>query len=405
MTRHTPAITGIGLLTPAGLDWSTTWAAMLAGQSQARTDPAMAGLPVDFSCRIDGFDAAHAIGRDAWRLDRFCQLAIAASRQAVADAGLDPREWDPTRVGVVIGVGSNSMETWRREFRRAFDGKRVSPLALPRSVPNMAAGEVAIALDARGPNLGVTTACSSGATAIATAAMLLETGACDIVITGGAEAPSASDMTNLCFDAMTALSHRTHDPAGASRPFEADRDGFVLGEGAGILVLERHDHAAARRARVRARLMGYGMSADAGHPTAPDPQGCGLQASMRAALKHAGLVPADIHHVNAHGTATLANDRTEAHALRQVFGEPPPVTASKSILGHAIGGAAAIEAAISVLTLEHQMIHPTANLDRQDPEIDLDVVHKIPRPARMTTVLSNAAAFGGQNTTLVIAKA
>ncbi|MGW0393482.1 beta-ketoacyl-[acyl-carrier-protein] synthase family protein [Streptomyces sp. NPDC003042] len=398
------AVTGLGLITPAGIGAAENWATLVRGESLARTEAAMAGMAVDFACAATGFDPRQAVGREAWRMDRFVQMAIAAARQAVADAALVPGDWDATRVGVVIGVGSTSMETWMKESAKVHAGRHaaVSPLAIPRSVPNMAAGEIAIDLGAQGPNLATSTACASGATALGTAMALLRSNACDIVLAGGSEAPRACPVTALCFSRMTALSTRTHDPAGASRPFDADRDGFVLGEGAGVLVLERAAHARARGARVRAHLAGYGASADAYHPTAPEPGGRGLEAAMRAALADAGLAALDIDHVNAHATSTQLNDLIEAAALGRVFKTPPPVTASKSIIGHAIGGAGAIEAAFSVLALEHQMIPPTANLERQDPRIDLDVVAKAPRARRMRAVLSNSLGFGGQNAVLVI---
>ncbi|MGW7520748.1 beta-ketoacyl-[acyl-carrier-protein] synthase family protein [Streptomyces sp. NPDC054796] len=403
MKRDAVVVTGLGLVTPAGTGAEENWHTLCAGVSTARTDPLLAGMPVGFSCQVPDFDPVRDVGRAAWRMDRFVQLAVCAARQAVADAGLDTGSWDGTRVGVVIGVGATSMETWRVEFAHLEAGRlrRVSPLAMPRSVPNMAAGEVGIDLGAQGPNLAVSTACASGATAIGTAKALLQADACDIVIAGGSESPRNSAMTGLCFSRMTALSARGDDPATASRPFDADRDGFVLGEGAGLLVLERAEGARARRAPVRARLAGYGLSADAHHPTAPEPRGEGLERALRAALGDAGMTPADIGHVNAHGTATRTNDAVEARVLSRVFPAAPPVTASKSVIGHAIGGAGGIEAAFSVLALEHQLVPPTANLDRLDPDMDLDVVAKAPRPVRMEAVASNSLGFGGQNAALV----
>jgi 3-oxoacyl-[acyl-carrier-protein] synthase II len=400
------AVTGLGLVTPAGVGTAPSWEALCAGRSTARADPALEGMPVAFSCHLAEFAPVESAGRTSWRMDRFVQFAVCAARQAVADAALDPDSWDAARVGVVLGVGSTSMETWRKEFAHMEAGelRKVSPLALPRSVPNMAAGEVGIDLGTKGPNLSLSTACASGATAIGTAKALLLAGACDIVLAGGSEAPRASPMTSLCFSRMTALSTRAHDPAGASRPFDADRDGFVLGEGAGLLVLERAEHARARHAPVRARLAGYGLSADAHHPTAPDPQGAGLERAIGAALLDAGMAPADIGHVNAHGTSTRANDMVEAQVLSRAFGgSPPPVTANKSVLGHAIGGAGAIEAVLSVLTLERQLIPPTANMDKLDSGMDLDVVSKAPRSQELETVLSNSLGFGGQNAALIIA--
>ncbi|MFC5720555.1 beta-ketoacyl-[acyl-carrier-protein] synthase family protein [Streptomyces gamaensis] len=408
MTGGTPAVavTGLGLVTPCGIGWEATWAGLCAGLPTADRDPALSGMPVDFSCRVPDFDPIALAGRASWRMDRFVQLAVAAARLAVTDAGLDVRGWEGHRVGVVLGVGSTSLDTWQGEYAKVAAGrlKRVSPLTLPRSIPNMAAGEVCIDLGARGPSLTVSTACASGATALGVARDLLNAGRCDIVLAGGAEAPRAAAMTSLCFSQLSALSTRCHDPEGASRPFDADRDGFVLGEGAAVLVLERPRQARERGARVRARLVGFGASGDAYGPTAPDPEGEGVALAVDAALADAGLSPADVDHVNAHGTGTEVNDYVEARALCRAFGTPPPVTAVKSVIGHGIGAAGAIEAACGVLSLERQLVPPTANLDRLDPRIDLDVVTKVPRQVRMETVMSNSFGFGGHNAVLVLAR-
>jgi 3-oxoacyl-[acyl-carrier-protein] synthase II len=393
------AVTGIGLVTPAGIGADATWQGLLDGRPTAATDPGLDGLAVDFSCRVPGFEPHLLLGRSlAGRLDRFAQLALVGARAAITDAGLDSGEWDPVRVGVVLGVGSNSLERYPQEFSRLNNGRAelMSPLAVVRSVPSMAPAEVSLDLGARGPSLSVATACASGTTALGIARDLLRGGACDIVITGGAES-GALPAVVACFQQMRALSRRTHDPTGASRPFDRDRDGFVLGEGAGILVLERAAHAAARRARPRALLAGFGASTDAHALTAPHPDGRGAAEAMCAALRDAGLAPVDVGHVNAHGTSTSLNDAAEFRALRDVFGTPPVVTANKSVLGHALGGAGGIEAAVTVLTLQHGMVPPTANLDTLDPDIDLDVVHKVPRPVRLRAALSNSFGFGGQN--------
>ncbi|MFJ5302641.1 beta-ketoacyl-[acyl-carrier-protein] synthase family protein [Streptomyces sp. NPDC088350] len=399
MRREDVVVTGVGLVTPAGIGADATWRGMLDGRPTAATDPELADLKVDFTCRVPGFDAGRLLGRSrAWRLDRVTQLALVGAREAVADAGLDTGDRDPTRVAVVLGVGSNSLERYPQEFGRlnARRAERISPLAIVRSVPSMVPAEVALDLGARGPSLSVATACASGTTALGIARDLLRGGSCDIVVTGGAESGCAPGVV-ACFQQMQALSARTHDPAGASRPFDRDRHGFVLGEGAGILVLERAGHAAARGARPRAVLAGYGASSDAHDIAAPHPEGRGAAEAMRAALRDAGLAPADIGHVNAHGTSTPLNDIAEFRALREVFGQPPVVTANKSVLGHALGGAGGIEAALTVLTLQQQTVPPTANLDTLDPGIDLDVVRKSPRPARIRAALSNSFGFGGQN--------
>ncbi|MFI0218663.1 beta-ketoacyl-[acyl-carrier-protein] synthase family protein [Streptomyces lydicus] len=403
MSAREVAVTGLGLVTPAGVGVAATWHGLLSGESPAARDPALDGLPVDFCCRVPGFDAAEHLGRRlSWRLDRCAAMALVAAREAVADAGLGTDRWDPLRVGVVLGVGTASMERYEEEFAKLTSGRatEISPLAIPRSVPNMVAGEVGMDLRVRGPNLTVSTACASGATALGTARQLLLADACDVVVAGGSES-LCSRIPAACFHQMGALSRRGDDPAGASRPFDADRDGFVLAEGAGMLVLERAEHARARGARVRSYLAGYGASCDAYHFTAPHPEGRGAAEALSAALGDAGLEAGDIGHVNAHGTSTVLNDRAEALALRQVFRRPPPVTAVKGALGHAAGGAGAIEAACTVLTLQEQVVPPTANLRCLDPDIELDVVSKVPRPVRMAAAVSNAFGFGGQNAVLV----
>ncbi|MER5930879.1 beta-ketoacyl-[acyl-carrier-protein] synthase family protein [Streptomyces sp. NPDC002054] len=398
------AVTGIGMITPAGHDPEETWAGVCDGRGLAGTDPALAGLPVDISCRITGFDPDAVLGRRlARRVDPFIQYALHAARQAVTDAKLDPATWDAGRVGVILGVGSNSLDRYVREFTLIGEGRarRVSPLALPRSVPNMAAAEVALDLGARGPGFTVSSACASGGTALGVAADLIAAGRCDIVLAGGSES-GCTPGTATCFQQMHALSRRTGAPAAASRPFDADRDGFVLSEGAAVLVLERPAHALARGAHTRAVLRGHATTGDAHHPVAPHPEGAGAEAAMRAALAHAGLGPGDIDQVNAHGTSTPAGDAAEALALLRLFGRtPPPVTAPKGVLGHSLGAAGAVEAALTVLSLERRQIPPTANLGRQDPGRELDVVTGRPRPAAMSAALSNSFGFGGQNTVLV----
>lgn len=406
MSGQPVAVTGLGMVTPAGMGTAATWDHMCTGAPTATSDPELAGLAVDFSCRVPDLDGRRRLGgRLSMRLDRFGQMAVIAAREAVSHAGLGSGDWSAPRVGVVLGVGANSLSTYPVEFARLRDGDidKVSPFVLPRSVPNMVAGAVSLDLGAQGPSFTVSTACASGTTALAVACDLLRGGACDIVISGGSES-AASAMTSVVFGQMQALSRRGHDPAGASRPFDADRDGFVLGEGAGILVLERTTHARARGASPLAYLAGHGSSSDAYHYTSPHPGGDGLARAIRSALTDAGLDPHDIGHVNAHGTSTRLNDKAEAEALHQVFRRPPPVTANKSVIGHSLGAAGAIEAALTVLTLQHQLIPPTANLDRMDPAIDLDVVTKAPRPAPVDAALSVSSGFGGQNAAVVLTR-
>lgn len=397
------AVTGLGLATAAGLGTEATWDGVCAGVSAAARNPALDGLPVDISCTVPGLDPVRHVGRRSILMhDRFTQLAIVAAREAVADAGLDPRRWDGARVGVVVGCGLGGVSTWEEQHRRMLEhgpGK-VSALLVPMLVPNMAAGNLAIDLGATGPNFVTATACSSGATAIGTAAQLLREDACDIVVAGGAEA-GVSPLMVTGFAQMGALSRRLGEPAAASRPFDADRDGFVIGEGSGILVLEREADARARGARVRSLLAGYGASADAHHLTAPEPEGRAVLAAVRTALGQAGAAPGDIGHVNAHGTSTRLNDAIEAATLRRALGDGAAVTSTKGVLGHTLGAAGAIEAALTVLALERSLIPPTANLERLDPGVELDVVAGAPRKASLDAALSTSFGFGGQNAALV----
>ncbi|MHA7958597.1 beta-ketoacyl-[acyl-carrier-protein] synthase family protein [Streptomyces sp. L500] len=402
MSEREVAVTGVGMVTPAGIGREATWDGLCAGVGLGAHDDELAGLPVDFSCRVPGFDAGALVGRQvAWRSDRFIHLALVAAREAVADAALDPAIWDGARVAVVMGVGGNSADRWYQEYENLAEGRieAISPTALLRSLPNMAAGEVSTDLRALGPCLTTSTACASGATAIGVARDMLRSGACDIAIAGGAEC-ARLPMAAAAFHRMRALSRRRHDPAGASRPFDAERDGFVLGEGAAMLVLERPRDARARGARARGLLSGYGASSDGLHPTYPDPDGAGARRAIEAALADARAGVEEVHHVTAHGNASPAGDRVEATLLCAVFGAPPPVTSLKGVIGHSLGAAGAINAACTVLALERQLVPPTANLDRLDDGIDLDVVTKVPRRHRMDGAISNAFGHGGQNAVL-----
>ncbi|MCB5908837.1 beta-ketoacyl-[acyl-carrier-protein] synthase family protein [Streptomyces pinistramenti] len=397
-------VTGIGLVTPAGSGAAATWEGVCAGRGTAATDPELAGLPLEFSCRVPDFVPRTQVpGPRPWQHDRATQFALAAAHEAVTAAGLAPAAREDARIAVVLGSAAGGVGTYEDQFRKLTGNgpQAVSPLTLPAFLPNMAAGQVAIALGARGPVLHTATACASGASAVALAALLLSAGACDVAVAGGADAM----VTPLCataFARMGALSRRRDAPARASRPFDADRDGFVLGEGAGVLVLERAADAAARRAPVQAHLVGYGMSADAHHPVAPDPEAGGLRLATAEALRSAGATAADVGHVNAHGTSTPLNDRTETTALAQLFGtDGPSVTSSKGVLGHTMGAAGAIEAALTALTVKHQRVPPTANFHRPDPESPaLDLVTEAPRTQTIPLALSNSLGFGGHTTVL-----
>ncbi|GGS12414.1 MULTISPECIES: beta-ketoacyl-[acyl-carrier-protein] synthase family protein [Streptomyces] len=408
MTAPAVAVTGLGLVTSAGIGVEPTWSAVCSGVSTARKDPALAGIPVDISCTVPGFDARRHVGRRSVLVhDRFTQLAVVAAREAVADAGLDPASWDGARVGVVVGCGLGGVATWEKQHRTLLEEGpgSVSALLIPMLIPNMVAGHLAMEFGARGPNLVTATACASGATAIGTALDLLHGDVCDIVLTGGTESGVVPLMVSG-FAQMGALSsRRLDDPAAASRPFDADRDGFVISEGSGMLVLERQADARARNARTRALVAGYGASADAHHITAPDPEGTGMTAALDAALARAGVTAQDVDHVNAHGTSTPLNDVIEARALRKALGTGPAVTSTKGVLGHALGAAGAIEAALTVLSIERSLIPPTANLSTLDPGVEVDVVAGAPRHRAIEVAVSNSFGFGGQNAVLAFTSA
>jgi 3-oxoacyl-[acyl-carrier-protein] synthase II len=401
------AVTGLGLVTPAGIGVPDNWAAVCAGIPAAIRDPVLDGLPVDFSCRVPGFDADAALGRRrAWRLDRCAQLTLVAAREAMADSGLDTDTWDDLRVGVILGSAIGGAQTLEEQHRKllAEGPQQVSALLIPMLAINMIAGYVAMDCGARGPNFVASTACASGTTAVGLARDLLRSGTCDVVVTGGAEACVIRSIVTG-FAQMGALSRRRDDPAAASRPFDVDRDGFVAAEAAGVIVLERMEHARARGAAVYATVRGYGATADAYNATAPEPSGRGVEAAIRATLADADLTPGEVGHVNAHGTSTPLNDVTEARVLRRVFGDRPAVTSTKGVTGHALGAAGAIEAVYTVLSVWHGVVPPTANLDNQDPEIDLDIVAKAPRELPVRAAISNSFGFGGQNAVLAICAA
>lgn len=398
------AVTGLGLVTPAGTGVEQNWRTVSSGRSRATRDEALRGYPVDFSCRVPDFDADTLIGGFAARqLARFVQLAVVAARQAVADAGWEPRTWDGARVGVVLGNSLGGMSAVEASHLALLDGgpRRVSPLMVPMYMVNMVAGQVAIDLRAKGPSQVTATACASGATAIGIGRELLRRGDCDVVVTGGTES-ALTPLTVTGLGRMGALSARSDDPARASRPFDVDRDGFVPAEGAGILVLERTADAHARGARVRAVVRGYGAATDAHHPTAPDPGGEGLERAVRAALDDAGLDGADVDHVNAHGTSTPLGDVVESGVLRRVLGGRAVVTSTKGVTGHPLAAAGAIEAAYTTLAIERGSVPPTANLTSLDPRIDLDVVHGRPRAVPVGVAVSTSMGFGGHNAALVL---
>jgi 3-oxoacyl-[acyl-carrier-protein] synthase II len=406
-SRRRVVVTGMGVVTPLGADVDATWEAMVAGRSGVAPISSFdaSGLPVRIAAELRQFDPADHFGvRDARRFDRFAQLGVVAARQAVARSGLDVAAAAP-RVGVVFGSGLGGVATLSAEVGVLAERGpgRLSPFLIPMMIPNMAAGQIAIETGARGPNSCTVTACAASATAIGDAVDLVRLGRADAVIAGGAEAA----VTPLCvaaFAQMKALSTRNDDPEAASRPFDAARDGFVAGEGGGALVLEEREHARARGATVLAEVLGYGSSCDAHHLTAPDPAGAGAAEAMRAALADAGVPASAVGYVNAHGTSTPLNDRAESLAIREVLGTTVPVSSTKSVTGHLLGAAGAVEAVACIQVLRTGVLPPTINLERPDPDYGLELVAGEAREGRVGAALSNSFGFGGHNVTLVFGR-
>ncbi|MER7849948.1 beta-ketoacyl-[acyl-carrier-protein] synthase family protein [Kitasatospora sp. NPDC096077] len=405
--RTGAAVTGVGLLTPAGPTRESTWERVCVGKPTsvlARQD----GLTF-LACRApaDHGGALHAgLGRAAARRpDRSSVFALHAAREAILDSGLDPAHWDGARVGVVAGIGGGACLTYDRELAALQSGgpDDMSPFAVPSALPNSIAGQLAIEFNIRNTAMAVATACASGTTAIGIALDLLTLDRCDVVLVGGAEA-CLNPFYIAGFDRLNALSHRFHDPSGAPRPFDSLRDGFVMAEGAGFLVLERPQDARARQAHVRGVIAGYGAVSDAHHVVAPRPDGSSMTAAIRAALADAGAAPCDVDLVNAHATGTPLGDTVEASAIAATLPHLPPVTANKGVLGHMMAAAGAVEAALTVLSLEYGTIPPTANLAEPGPEVAINL-RTTGSDARMRLALSTSAGFGGHNGALAITTA
>jgi len=407
--RRRVLVTGIGAVSPLGLTAEETWSGLLAGRSGIGpiTQFDAAGYPATIAGEVQGFDpAAWVDHKEIKKLDRFIQFGVAAAKMAVADAGLEITEANGDRVGCYIGSGIGGIITITESDRiRVEKGPdRVSPFIIPKLVVNMAAGYVSILLGARGPNVAHVSACATGNHAIGEAADAIRAGRADVVVAGGAEAP-ITPIAVAGFGRMKALSERNDDPTRASRPFDADRDGFVMAEGAGILVLEDEEHARARGARIYAELAGYAANADAYHITAPAPEGRGAAACIRLTLADARIDLADIGYVNAHGTSTPFNDAAETQALKTVFGDHArrlAVSSTKSMTGHLLGAAGGLEAVVSTLALHRGVLPPTINQVTPDPACDLDYIPNQPREQRVKAVLSNAFGFGGTNACLVL---
>jgi len=402
-------ITGFGVIAPNGMGPEAFWDGLVNGRSATGTVTAFdtTGMTSTVDAEVKDFDPTRWMSpRDVRRADRFVQLAVAASLMAVEHAGLNMDAEDPNRVGVLIGSGIGGIHTICAEHEKLLSQgpRRLSPFLIPMLIINMASGQVSIALNARGPNFSIATACATAAHSIGEAADIVRLGEADVMISGGSEA-ALNTLGFGGFCAMKALSTRNHEPEKASRPFDLERDGFVMGEGAGIVVLEDYEHARTRGAEILCEVAGYGATADAHHVTAPSPGGEGASRCMIAALESAGLNAEDIDYINAHGTSTQLNDKLETEAIKNVFGNGAhavPISSTKSMVGHLLGAAGAVELIACILSMQHNTIHPTINYETPDPECDLDYVPNTPREATLNTALSNSLGFGGHNAALII---
>lgn len=401
-------VTGIGCVTCLGEGPQAFWSGLTAGRSgidRIRSFDASA-YGSQIGGEVRGFDAAPLLGaKNARKLDRCAQFALVAAQQAWDDSGLSPTEDERTRMGVSVGSGIGGMLTFeaQHEVLVGRGPARVSPFLIPSIMPNMAAGHIGMQLGLGGPNLAVVTACATGADSIGMALETLRAGRADVMLGGGVDA-AITPLALAGFGAMRALSTRNDEPQRASRPFDRDRDGFVIGEGAGVVVLETLEHARARGARIYAEVAGYGSSADAYHMTAPDPSGSGVERAMRLAMAEAGITPADVDYINAHATSTPIGDRAETAAIKKVFGEGAAkvaVSSTKSMTGHTLGAAGALESIVCILAVQNQVAPPTINYETPDPECDLDYVPNQARPLAIRYAMNNAFGFGGHNSILV----
>lgn len=407
MARRRVVITGLGIVSPVGNTVEEAWQNILAGKSgiSAVTKFDTSTFPVQFAGEVKNFDITQYISaKDARRMDDFIHFGLAAGIQAVRDAGLDKEGTaDPERVGVAIGSGIGGLpliEATKDEYS-AGGVRKVSPFFVPGSIINMISGNLSIEFGFKGPNIALVSACTTGTHSIGDAARIIEYGDADVMVAGGAESTvSPLGMGGFC--AARALSTRNDDPATASRPWDKDRDGFVLGEGAGVMVLEEYEHAKARGAKIYAELIGFGMSGDAYHITAPNTDG--PRRSMLNALKNAGVAPSEVQYLNAHGTSTPLGDKNETDAVKQAFGDAAyklVVNSTKSMTGHLLGGAGGIESLFTVLAIHNQISPPTINIFNQDPECDLDYCANVARPMNIEVALKNNFGFGGTNGSLV----
>ena len=401
-------ITGIGLVSSLGIGTQATWDGLLAGTSGVgrvtRFD--VSAFAAQIAAEVRGFDPLDYVDKkDVKKMDVFIQYAIAASQFAMQDSGLVITAANATQIGVFIGSGIGGFATIEREHSALIDGgpRKISPFFIPATIINLASGQVSIRFGAKGPNLATCTACSASAHALGESFEIIRRGDADAMISGGSEA-AITPMSVGGFASLRALSTRNDDPEHASRPFDKDRDGFIIGEGAGVLILEELEHARARGARIYAEMVGYGVSADAHHITAPSEDGDGAVRAMAMALRKAGVAPSAVDYINAHGTSTPYNDKLETMAIKSCFGDHArriAISSTKSMTGHLLGGAGGLEAGISALAVHQQVAPPTINLDHPDPECDLDYVPHVKREMPMTYALSNSFGFGGTNAALL----
>jgi 3-oxoacyl-[acyl-carrier-protein] synthase II len=409
--RKRVVVTGVGAVSPVGNTIGETWQALIVGKSGAaiisRFDPSI--LKTRFAAEVKGFDAAALFGpREARKLDRFAQFGMAATLEAVENASLEITDENRDRIGVVIGTGIGGIMTLveQLDVLRERGADRVSPFLVPMMIADSAAGNVAIRLGVRGPNMSIATACASGSNTVGEAGEMIRRGAADVMIAGAAEA-SITPVAMAGMNVMTALSTRNNDPQRASRPFDKDRDGFLMGEGSGVLILESLEHALARGAKILCELTGYGTSDDAYHISAPAENGAGAALSMKLALDTAGLKPEDINYINAHGTSTQLNDKSETAAIKTVFGDAAyklAISSTKSMTGHLLGASGSLEAAICSQIFQHDILPPTINYQTPDPNCDLDYVPNTARKLHPQHIMSNSFGFGGHNATLIFSR-
>jgi 3-oxoacyl-[acyl-carrier-protein] synthase II len=404
-------VTGLGAVTPVGLGKDKLWSSLKNGISGIGeiTKFDADGYECRIAAEVRDFVAADFIDKkEARRMDTFTQYAIAGAKMAVEDGLIDMKRVDKSRLGVVLGSGIGGIETLENQFRVIFDKgpSRVSPFFIPMMISNMAAGQVSIVFGAKGPNETVVTACASGTNAIGDAFRIIGRGDADMIITGGSEA-AVTPIAVAGFCSMRALSTRNQDPEGASRPFDKERDGFVLGEGSGVLILEELEHALRRGAKIYAEVAGYGMTADAHHITAPAPGGAGAAAAMQKVIDDAGITAQDIDYINAHGTSTEYNDRFETEAIKCIFGEHAyklAISSTKSVTGHLLGAAGGVEAIATILAIHEGFVPPTINYNTPDPDCDLDYIPNKGEKRDVAYAISNSLGFGGQNASICFKK-